>query len=44
MSLDGLEVPKLRWFVKKGSKVHNKLAAEVVPIIDAVARKMSEPL
>jgi hypothetical protein len=37
LTLDGLEVPRLRQFVIKGLKVHEKSAAEVVPIVDAVA-------
>jgi hypothetical protein len=31
-------------FVRKGLKVYDKLATKVVPVIDAVARKMLEPL
>jgi hypothetical protein len=44
LALDGLEVLRLHWFVGKGLKVRDKPAAEVIPVVDAVARKMSEPL
>jgi hypothetical protein len=42
--LDGLEVSRLCRFVRKRLKVCDKLAAEVVLVVDAVVRKMSEPL
>jgi hypothetical protein len=44
LALDGHEVPSLRRFVIKGLKVHDKPMTEVVPIVEAVARKMLEPL
>jgi hypothetical protein len=38
MALDGLEVLGLRRFVEKGLKIHDKLTAEVILVVDAVLR------
>jgi hypothetical protein len=37
LALDGLEVPRPFQFVREGLKVHDKPAAEVVPLVDAVS-------
>jgi hypothetical protein len=42
--LDGFEVPGLHRFVGKRLEVHNKPIEEVVPVVDAVVKEMSEPL
>jgi hypothetical protein len=44
LSFDGFEVPGLRRFVGKGLEIHNNPVAEIGPVIDAMARKMSEQL
>lgn len=44
LTLDGLVVPGPRWFVRKGLEIHDKPTAEVVPVVDAVSRQVSEPL
>jgi hypothetical protein len=36
LALDGLEVLGLRRFVEKGLKIHDKLTAEVILVVDAV--------
>jgi hypothetical protein len=36
--LDGLEVPGLHWFARKGLKVCDKPTAIVIPVVDVVAR------
>jgi hypothetical protein len=38
LTLDELDVPRLHCFFKKGLKVHDKVAAEVVLVVDAMAR------
>jgi hypothetical protein len=44
LALDGFEVPGLHQFIKKGLEIHDKLVAEVGPVIDALVRKVSGPL
>jgi hypothetical protein len=44
LALDEIEVLRLRRFIGKGLKICDKLVAEVVPVIDAVAREMLKPL
>jgi hypothetical protein len=44
LAFDGFEVLGLCWFVKKGLEIRDKLVAKVTPVVDAMARKMSEPL
>jgi hypothetical protein len=44
LALDAFEVPGLRLFVEKGLEILDKPVAEVVPAIDAMARKVLEPL
>jgi hypothetical protein len=42
--LDGFEVLGLRRFVEKGLEICDKPLAEVGPVIDALLRKVLEPL
>jgi hypothetical protein len=36
-TLDGFEVPWLRWFVGEGLKVGGEASTEVAPVVDAVS-------
>jgi hypothetical protein len=39
LSLNGIEVPMLCWFIGEGLKVHDKLATKISPIVDAVSSR-----
>ena len=44
MALDGFEVLGLHRFVGKGLEILDKPVLEVIPVIDVMAMKVSEPL
>lgn len=44
LAFDGFEVPGLHRFVGERLEVCEKPVTKVIPIVDAMARKMSEPL
>lgn len=44
LALDAFEVRGLRLFIEKGLEILDKPVVEVVPVIDAMARKVPEPL
>jgi hypothetical protein len=43
LAFDGFEVPGLRRLVGKGLEIHEKPATKVSPVVNAMARKVSEP-
>jgi hypothetical protein len=44
LALDGFKVQELHRFVRKGLEIRNKPVAEVVLVVNEMARKVSEPL
>lgn len=44
LSLDILEVPRLRWLVRERLEVGNEPVTKVAPIVNAVGLEVTEPL